>query len=161
MAAEARRRRSPLRVDADVAGEVPNVPSLLRFVAREARALGRAAVAVGALPDRAAELSILLCDDATIRPLNRDWRGKDKATDVLSFPQEPPLLGDVVISVQTAAERVDGRRWTLRDELAFLLLHGLLHLLGHDHEADDERAEMERLEQAIWAARGRTGTLRG
>ena len=106
------------------------------------------------------QLSMLLCDDARIRPLNAEYRGKDQATDVLSFPVEPPILGDIVISVQTASRRVDEPRWLLDDELLFLLIHGLLHLLGHDHEQDAERAIMEAEEQRLWEALGRTEKLR-
>jgi len=106
------------------------------------------------------ELSILLTDDAGIRELNRTWREIDAATDVLSFPLgEGAVLGDVVISVETAHRRV-GADWDLDDELVFLLIHGLLHLLGHDHEVDEERAIMEAGEQRLWTALGRTGTLR-
>ena len=106
-------------------------------------------------------LSILLTDDAGIQPLNARWRRKDSPTDVLSFPlRDGDLLGDVVISVQTAVARVGEGTWTLADELAFLLLHGVLHLLGHDHEAADERAVMEAEEQRLWTALGRAGTLR-
>ncbi len=107
------------------------------------------------------ELSILLTDDATIRPLNAQWRQVDAATDVLSFPlEEGPVLGDVVISVQTAARRRDEQRWLLQDELVFLLIHGLLHLLGHDHLDDEERTAMEAAEQGLWTGLGRAGTLR-
>ena len=106
------------------------------------------------------ELSMLLTDDGGIQPLNAQWRGKDQPTDVLSFPlDEGPVLGDVVISLETAARRVQGD-WTLDDELLFLLVHGVLHLLGHDHEEEDERAVMEAAEQALWTALGRVGTLR-
>ncbi len=109
----------------------------------------------------ALELSILLTDDAGIRPLNAQWRNKDVATDVLSFPlEEGPVLGDVVISVETAARRRDAERWRLEDELLFLLLHGVLHLLGHDHHVDEERQAMEAAEQRLWTALGRPGTLR-
>ncbi len=115
-----------------------------------------------ALADPPTELSIVLCDDAFIRPLNRDWRGRDAATDVLSFPlDEPGNLGDVVLSVETASRRCEPGQWALDDELLFLLIHGLLHLLGHDHEEPDERAVMEAAEQALWTALGRIGTLRG
>lgn len=107
------------------------------------------------------ELSVVLTDDAGIRPLNRDYRGKDAATDVLSFEQGGSLLGDVVVSVETAARRVDeAAGWTLDDELTFLLIHGVLHLLGHDHIETHERAVMESAEQAVWTALGRVGTLR-
>ncbi|MCP4870928.1 MAG: rRNA maturation RNase YbeY [Proteobacteria bacterium] len=106
------------------------------------------------------ELSVVLMDDATIRPLNKQWRNKDEATDVLSFPlEEGPILGDVVISVETARRRLNDE-WNLGDELLFLLIHGVLHLLGHDHLEGDEQAVMEAAEQALWTAMGRPGTLR-
>lgn len=107
-----------------------------------------------------AELSVVLCDDAFIRPLNAQWRGVDRATDVLSFPlDEGPVLGDVVISVETAERRLNPA-WSLEDEALFLLVHGVLHLLGHDHHEAEERAVMEAAEQALWTGLGRTGTLR-
>jgi len=107
------------------------------------------------------ELSILLVDDAAIRPMNLRWRSVDAATDVLSFPMhEGPLLGDVVISVETAQRRLRPGDWALEDEVLFLLIHGLLHLLGHDHEEEGERALMEQAEQELWTAMGRVGTLR-
>ncbi len=107
------------------------------------------------------ELSIVLTDDAGIQPLNAKWRSVDEATDVLAFPMgEGGVLGDVVISVETAARRSDGERWGLNDELVFLLIHGALHLLGHDHHEAAERAVMETAEQALWTAMGRPGTLR-
>ena len=118
---------------------------------------------LGLASDRPAtlELSVLLTDDEGIRPLNRDYRGKDAPTDVLSFEQGGALLGDVVVSVETASRRVDPTAgWTLDDELTFLLIHGVLHLLGHDHIEDDEREVMEAAEQAVWTALGRVGTLR-
>jgi probable rRNA maturation factor len=94
------------------------------------------------------ELSIVLCTDDFIRPLNRDWRGKDKATDVLSFSQregeeadeDDPVLGDVVISVETAARQAEELGHSLDLELRVLLIHGLLHLLGYDHEGSAEEA---------------------
>lgn len=107
------------------------------------------------------ELSILLVDDAAIRPMNERWRNVDAATDVLSFPMhEGPLLGDVVISIETAQRRLRPGDWALEDEVLFLLIHGLLHLLGHDHEQHNERSLMEQAEQQLWTAMGRVGTLR-
>lgn len=107
------------------------------------------------------ELSIVLTDDDGIRPLNARWRDIDEPTDVLSFPMdEGPVLGDVVISLETAARRVKPGEWAQQDELLFLLIHGVLHLLGHDHDEDEERARMETAEQALWTALGRVGTLR-
>ncbi|MCB9690477.1 MAG: rRNA maturation RNase YbeY [Alphaproteobacteria bacterium] len=112
------------------------------------------------------ELSLLLCDDAFIRPLNGQWRGKDVATDVLSFPQiptrvpgHPPtdqglLLGDLVISVETAARQAEERGHTVGIELRVLMVHGLCHLLGHTHAADDDRARMRSWEARLLTALG-------
>mgnify|MGYP002529051399 CR=1 FL=1 len=107
------------------------------------------------------ELSLLLTDDAGIQELNHKWRGVDEATDVLAFPlDEGACLGDVAISMDIAEQRVDPPNWLLEDEVLFLLLHGVLHLLGYDHIEEDERAHMEAQEQALWTALGRSGTLR-
>ena len=113
-----------------------------------------------------AELSLVLCDDAFIQPLNRDWRGKDAPTDVLSFAQQEgeevrdddPVLGDLVISVDTAARQAAERGHALDQELAVLLVHGLLHLLGYDHEHDpEEAAEMRDAERRMLDALGLDG----
>ena len=104
-----------------------------------------------------AELSIVLCDDATIHPLNRDYRGKDKPTDVLSFAQregdfaflEDNLLGDVIISMETTRRQADERGHSVETELRVLLVHGILHLLGYDHIKDDEAEIMEAKEREI------------
>jgi probable rRNA maturation factor len=109
------------------------------------------------------ELSIVLTDDAEVQTLNRDWRGQDKPTNVLSFPQMSPgddtdtgppgapvLLGDVVIALETVQREVAaGEAARLSDHLAHLVVHGVLHLLGHDHEDDAEAEEMERRESAL------------
>ncbi len=138
----------------------PGTIELLEATAAQllAAMAGRAELAGRGAP---LELSVLLVDDSSIRPMNLRWRGVDAATDVLSFPMdEGPLLGDVVISVETAEDRLRPGDWSLDDELLFLLIHGLLHLLGHDHEQPGERALMEEAEQQLWTAMGRTGTLR-
>ena len=104
-----------------------------------------------------AELSIVLCDDATIHPLNRDYRGKDKPTDVLSFAQregefsflEDNLLGDVIISIETTRRQANERDHCVETELRVLLVHGILHLLGYDHIEDDEAEIMEAKEREI------------
>ena len=84
-----------------------------------------------------AVLSVLLCGDARMRGLNRAWRGKDRPTDVLSFPSgEAGFLGDVVIDVPYAARQARRLGHPLAREVQVLLAHGLLHLLGHDHETD-------------------------
>ncbi len=108
-----------------------------------------------------AELSILLCDNATIHALNRRHRKKNKPTDVLAFAlREGPdghlagdLLGDVVISLETATRQARERGVRTDEEVRMLLAHGLLHLLGWDHQTDAEdiamRAETERLLAAV------------
>ncbi len=104
-----------------------------------------------------AELSVLFCDDSFIRELNQQWRQKDEPTDVLSFEMgDPVVLGDIVISLDTAARQAGERGHDLETELRVLLVHGLLHLLGHDHEVDGEdvtmAAEENRLLQALGVA---------
>ncbi len=87
------------------------------------------------------ELEVLLADDRVLRRLNRDFRGKNQATDVLSFPAPPELAGvhagDLAISLETAARQAEEHGHTLRDEIRILLLHGVLHLVGMDHETDE------------------------
>lgn len=103
------------------------------------------------------EVSLLLTDDAEIQTLNKDWRGKDRPTDVLSFPSDPldrPFLGDIAVAYGvTAADALAGEK-SLEQHLSHLLIHGLLHLLGHDHKDDTEAAEMEALEVAALASLG-------
>jgi len=91
-------------------------------------------------------VSIALVTDAAIRRLNRDFRGKDHPTDVLSFPCDPPL-GDIAISVPTARRQAREMGHPLRIELRVLALHGLLHLLGYDHETD--QGQMHRAEEKL------------
>jgi len=115
-----------------------------------------AALVLGQFGLEKAELSVLLCDDATIQPLNRQYRDKDKPTDVLSFSQiegeaigQGEVLGDVVISLETAARQAAERRHDPAYEVRVLLVHGICHLLGYDHEEDDEAEEMEALERDL------------
>ena len=118
----------------------------------------RATVRLSAVAARVtigAEVSLLLCGDDFIRDLNSTYRGKDSPTDVLSFAQEDPLLlGDVVISVETATRQAAAADWPLKSELALLASHGLLHLLGYDDESEDGALEMENLSRAALAKAG-------
>lgn len=117
------------------------------------------------------EISVLLVDNATIRELNRDYRAKDAPTDVLSFPLEEEredeaepaviggpsarMLGDIVISVEKAVEQATEYGHSVERELAFLAIHGLLHLLGHDHEKGEVAKQAMRAEEKrILAALG-------
>jgi probable rRNA maturation factor len=107
-----------------------------------------------------AAISLTLVDDTAIRELNREHRGRDKATDVLSFPLDPEpfahekLLGDIVISIDTARRQAADYDAPLQRELERLVIHGLLHVLGHDHMEADERARMETEERRLAAAIG-------
>ena len=106
------------------------------------------------------ELSLALVNDAEIAVLNAEHRGKSVATDVLSFSlvegknheYRGKLLGDVVISVEPAARQARGAHRALRDELARLLVHGTLHLLGWDHEELEEARRMQAEERRLWRA---------
>jgi probable rRNA maturation factor len=103
-----------------------------------------------------AEISVVLVDDAAIHALNRDWRGLDKPTDVLSWPLAEDAragtedaLGDVVISLDTARRQAQARGWTLEEETALLLVHGILHLLGHEDETETGADAMRAIERQI------------
>lgn len=86
-----------------------------------------------------AEVSVTLSDDEKIRRLNRDYRGKDAPTDVLSFPMdETGMLGDIVLSLERAARQAELYGHSFERETAFLTVHSMLHLLGYDHETSDE-----------------------
>lgn len=103
-------------------------PALARFVLRAKRAVGISG-----------DITVLLCDNVRIRELNRSFRGKNKATDVLSFPageNAEGAVGDLAISVEIAVEQAAEQNHTLEEELRILLLHGVLHLAGYDHEVD-------------------------
>ncbi|MDI6710020.1 MAG: rRNA maturation RNase YbeY [Thermoanaerobacterales bacterium] len=119
-------------------------------------------------PTAEAEVSVALVDDAYIRELNREYRGVDAPTDVLSFTmgEEDPdadedepylLLGDVVISLPTAVRQAGEYGTDLPREAARLAVHGTLHLLGYDHQRDEDAARMEALEAEILAALPRRG----
>lgn len=101
-----------------------------------------------------AELSILFTDDAAMRRLNAAWRGKDKPTNVLSFPQTGPLLGDIVLAAETIAREARLADKPLEDHMAHLIIHGFLHLLGYDHEVESQAEEMEALERAALSRMG-------
>ncbi|WP_237152687.1 rRNA maturation RNase YbeY [Oryzibacter oryziterrae] len=108
-----------------------------------------------------AELSVVLTDDASIRLLNRDHRGKDSPTNVLSFPQDDPdsdaygpLLGDIVVAHETVAREAIEGDLPFDNHFAHMIVHGFLHLVGYDHITDEEAEEMEGLETAVLARLG-------
>jgi probable rRNA maturation factor len=112
-----------------------------------------------------AELAVMLTDDAGIRTLNSNWRGVDKPTNVLSFPALPPsgpsgpgdaprMLGDIAIAYQTTRQEADDEQKPFEHHLSHLAIHGFLHLIGYDHEHDDDAEDMETLEREILAQLG-------
>jgi len=123
---------------------IPSIPTLKRFLA-----LAQEAVHLKG------HVTVLLTTDAALRKLNRQFRGKNKATDVLSFPAElfigskEKVAGDLAISVDTARKQAREQGHALTRELKILMLHGLLHLAGYDHETDD--GEMARREMKLRA----------
>jgi probable rRNA maturation factor len=115
--------------------------------------------------DGEAELAVMLTDDAGIRTLNLNWRGIDKPTNVLSFPALPPtgaggpddaprMLGDIAIAYETTRREADDEHKPFDHHLSHLAVHGFLHLMGYDHEKDDDAEAMETLEQEILAQLG-------
>ena len=132
--------------------QLGDLDALAARAAAATLAAGETAVADGA------EWSIVLADDAFVRDLNARWRGKDQPTNVLSFPTDGAArehaLGDVIVAWETSAREAAGRGWTMADYLGHLLVHGLCHLLGLDHEAEAEAEAMEALEARALAALG-------
>ena len=129
----------------------------------EVAARAARAAYTAASPDfgRSSEATLVLTDDAEVQILNRDYRDEDRATNVLAFPafneddisrlpaDVPLILGDVVIALETATAEARAEAKTAADHLSHLVVHGMLHLLGHDHKTDDEATIMERLEVDI------------
>lgn len=112
-----------------------------------------------------AEVAVMLTDDAGIRTLNSNWRGLDKPTNVLSFPalqpegkwkpgDAPRMLGDIAIAYETMRREADEEHKPFDHHLSHLAVHGFLHLIGYDHENDDDAEEMEALETEILAHLG-------
>lgn len=97
---------------------------------------------------RAGELSVALSNDKQVQALNRDYRNKDKPTNVLSFPvAEPaPLLGDIVLALETVQREATEKSISFEDHLTHLVIHGFLHLQGYDHEKDEDAEIMEAVE---------------
>jgi probable rRNA maturation factor len=125
------------------------------------RAILAAAVAAGELADDA-EVAVMLTDDEGIRTLNANWREIDKPTNVLSFPAfqtkplpgTPRMLGDIAIAFETVRREAEEEGKRFADHLSHLSVHGFLHLIGYDHENDDDARTMENLERRILASFG-------
>jgi probable rRNA maturation factor len=131
---------------------VPDLEMTVRLAAEAAlRACG--------YEEAKAELSVLMTDNRTIADLNENWRGKSGPTNVLSFSGElggpgPALLGDIVLAIEIVIAEAKAGGITVSDHVAHLVVHGVLHLLGHDHQTDSNANIMERLETKILATLG-------
>jgi len=144
------RRAAAPSIDIAVASPLWDAQPLARQTVRDAIA------AAAALATPSGEVSVVLTDDAAIAKLNRDWRGIDKPTNVLSFPaakpgaQGPPLLlGDVIVAYETIEREAAEEAKPFLHHLAHIVVHGYLHLLGYDHQIDSEAGAMEGLERDI------------
>lgn len=134
-----------------------NIPDVEALAQKSAEA----AVAVADEAEESFEVSVMLTDDAQIQELNRTWRGKDKPTNVLSFPapEQPGLngprhLGDIALAYETLVRESEEESKELSHHFAHLIVHGILHLLGYDHEVEAEAEEMEALEVKALATLG-------
>ncbi|MBS0476755.1 MAG: rRNA maturation RNase YbeY [Proteobacteria bacterium] len=150
-----------MELDISIEAAWPSPPDWEELAERAAAALAEIA------PELASprlSVSLLFADDAEVHALNREWRGKDKPTNVLSFPMierdellslspdgPPELLGDIALALETCAREADERGVTLEAHAAHLIVHGLLHLAGHDHEISpaDARAMEQREIKAL------------
>ena len=133
-------------------GDVPDDASLTRAACAAFQA---------ASGSKNCEISLLLTHDEEIRALNKSWRGKDEPTNVLSFPlgegaqeMNPHPLGDVVLACETVTREAESRGIALGQHSTHLVIHGVLHLLGYDHENNGDAARMENLEVRILASLG-------
>jgi probable rRNA maturation factor len=160
--------RMAIAVDVRAAGwrrAVPDIDAAVREVATAALRAGARDLAAAS----SVEVSVVLTDDAAIRALNRDYRGRDTPTNVLAFPQHetlgepilgepansgPVLLGDVVLALETVHREAADQGKSTVDHARHLVVHGILHLLGFDHDVEADAADMERRETAILAGLG-------
>jgi len=146
------------------------VTDVEQLVEAAARAAFEAAERPEILGDAPAEMSLVLADDALVQALNRDYRDKDKPTNVLSFALlddlddtddalardegMPILIGDVILAFETVQREAREQGKSIKDHLTHLVIHGVLHLLGYDHQSDPDADRMERLETSILARMG-------
>jgi probable rRNA maturation factor len=147
----------PVAIDIMVeAGEWPDEATL---GALAEQAVASVVAELGRGGDNPSELSLVFSDDAGVRKLNAEWRGKNRPTNVLSFPASstvpsaalPPLLGDIVLASETVAREAALEGKPLEHHIAHLIIHGFLHLVGHDHEAETEAEAMEAIERRALA----------
>jgi probable rRNA maturation factor len=153
-----RTRSTPATVDLGVRVDDPGWATL---IAEPETVVGEAvAAALAAFEPEAVEVSVALSDDASVRALNNRHRGKDVPTNVLSFapayapPHGPRPLGDVILALETVRREAAEQGKSAADHLRHLVVHGVLHLSGYDHETDADAEEMEALEREVLAGLG-------
>lgn len=147
---------SEAQIDIDILVEAGNWPDAEALELLVQPALKAAWSKLGLAPAQT-ELSVVFTDDRSIQQINQQWRGQDKPTNVLSFPAFPvkvgdqpgPMLGDIIIARETVEREALEEGKPLENHLTHLIVHGLLHLLGYDHQTEEEAEAMERLEREI------------
>jgi probable rRNA maturation factor len=149
------------RIELDVVMEAGDWTAAGDIAALAQRAAEAAIAAAPDVPEGPLAATLLLSNDAAIQVLNRDWRGLDKPTNVLSFPSgspaipgEPRHLGDIALAYETLVREAAEESKTVPDHAAHLVIHGVMHLLGEDHMDDDEADAMEAHEIAALASLG-------
>jgi probable rRNA maturation factor len=157
MTAPAKARRLDSLLDFAIEIEAGDWPPAADLESLARRAVSATLAQCAILPARRSELGLTFTDDANIAVLNGEWRGKASPTNVLSFPVVamrpgdplPELLGDIVLAFETVEREAREQGKPFVNHLTHLLVHGLLHLLGHDHMIDEAAHEMETLERRI------------
>lgn len=149
----------PLEVEIAVAVEVPGWPGEAVLEGLVRRTVNAVVADLALKSPSSTELGVTFTNDDAIRRLNAQWRDKDKPTNVLSFPAFPergevipPMLGDIVLARETIEREAALEEKPFEHHLTHLVTHGLLHLLGYDHETEDEAQEMEEAERRILAS---------
>jgi probable rRNA maturation factor len=142
------------RLTVEIAVQEPKWAELGDLEAIAAQCIDAALAESAEKPREGAEVSLLFCDDARMHELNRAFRDKDKPTNVLSFPGPDPIestcfLGDIALGYETIAREAREQGKSLDHHLRHMIVHGFLHLLGYDHEAEAEASEMEAMEIGI------------
>ncbi|PSJ57928.1 rRNA maturation RNase YbeY [Pseudaminobacter soli (ex Li et al. 2025)] len=148
-----------LPVEIDLMVEAGSWPSEEELEALARIAVAAAVAETGAAVPTGTELSLVFSDDAHIQMLNAEWRGKDKPTNVLSFPAFPtkpgqplpPMMGDIILAAETVDREAALEGKPRAHHITHLVIHGFLHLMGYDHETDAEAEEMEGLERRALA----------
>lgn len=151
--------QGPTPVAIDIMVEAGEWPDEATLGALAEQAVASVVAELGRGGDSPSELSLVFSDDAGVRKLNAQWRGKDRPTNVLSFPASstapgaalPPLLGDIVLASETVASEAALEGKPLTHHIAHLIIHGFLHLVGYGHEAETEAEAMEAIERRALA----------